>query len=179
MPLTSLSLAATPTSPSRAVRLCEHPLVPMPPVRPRRGIIAAEDHAMRHAIAAWLSPRRAAGAKAHRAAHAAELRAPADRPPQGASTPGPTAPFKPFRTDPLNREPAAKCATTPFKPFRTDPLNREPTAFPDPGLRRGRLPTPNQFIVSMKPLRPANPRDAPHTPRQRRRQEIFAADERR
>ena len=45
--------------------------------------------------------------------------------------PAPTAPLKPFRTDPLNREPTAKPApTTPFKPFRTDPLNREPTAKP-------------------------------------------------
>ncbi|HLB98161.1 MAG TPA: hypothetical protein VJK90_10885, partial [Acetobacteraceae bacterium] len=29
------------------------------------------------------------------------------RPPQGASPPVPTAPFKPFRIDPLNREPGA------------------------------------------------------------------------
>jgi hypothetical protein len=42
---------------------------------------------------------------------------------------GSTVPFKPFRTDPLNREPAAKSGSTaPFKPFRIDPLNREPTA---------------------------------------------------
>ena len=41
------------------------------------------------------------------ATHAAELRAPANRPPKVAPTPGPTAPFKPFRTDPLNREPGA------------------------------------------------------------------------
>jgi hypothetical protein len=56
----------------------------------------------------------------------------APRHPQGAPTRGPTASFKPFRTDPLNREPTAKPATTPYKPFRTDPLNREPTAKPGP-----------------------------------------------
>jgi hypothetical protein len=44
----------------------------------------------------------------------------ANRPPQGAPTPGPTAPFKPSRIDPLNRDPGAS---------------------PDPGLRRGRLLT--------------------------------------
>jgi hypothetical protein len=128
----------------------------MPPLRPRGGINAAEHCAMRHTVAASLAPRRAA--EAHRAAratriaarstqraartstadgqvlaaHAAGLRAPANRPPQGAPTPGSTAPFKPSRTDPLNREPAAKPATASFKPFRTDPLNREPGAFPDP-----------------------------------------------
>ncbi len=64
------------------------------------------------------------------AARAAGLRTQANRSPQGAPTPGPTAPFKPFRTDPMNREPVAKSATTPFKPFRIDPLNREPTAKP-------------------------------------------------
>ncbi len=64
------------------------------------------------------------------AARAAGLRTQANRPPQGAPTPGPTAPFKPFRTDPMNREPTAKSATTPFKLFRIDPLNREPTAKP-------------------------------------------------
>jgi hypothetical protein len=73
------------------------------------------------------TPCRAATAEAH-AAHSAGLRAPAKRFPQGAPTPGPTAPFKPFRTDPLNREPTAKPVTAPFKPFRIDPLNREPTA---------------------------------------------------
>jgi hypothetical protein len=46
----------------------------------------------------------------------------ANRPPQGAPTPGPTAPFKPFRVDPLNREPAAKLGSTAsFKPSRIDP----------------------------------------------------------
>ena len=43
-------------------------------------------------------------------------------------------------------------------------------AFPDPG--------PDQYIASMNPLISANPRDAPHTRSLRRRQEIFAADER-
>ena len=54
----------------------------------------------------------------------------ANRPPQGPPTLGPTSRFKPTRTDPLNREPAAESATVPFKPFRTDSLNREPTAEP-------------------------------------------------
>jgi hypothetical protein len=65
------------------------------------------------------------------AARAAGLRTPASRPPQGAPTPRPTAPFKPFRTDPLNREPAPKPGSiAPFKPSRTDPLNREQPAEP-------------------------------------------------
>ena len=64
------------------------------------------------------------------AALAAGLRTQPTRPPQGAPPPGPTAPLKPFRTDPLNRDPAAKSALAPFKPFRIDPLNREPTAKP-------------------------------------------------
>ena len=104
---------------------------------------------------------------------AALLSAPsANRPPQGVPTPGPVAPSKPFRIDSLNREPTAKPGPTmPFKPSRTDPLNRETDAVPDPGL--------DQYIASMIPLISANPRDAPHTRRQRRRQQIFAADERR
>jgi hypothetical protein len=65
------------------------------------------------------------------AARAASLRALAIRPPQRAPPPGPTAPFKSSRTDPLNREPTAKPGpVAPFKPFRTDPLNREPGAKP-------------------------------------------------
>ena len=57
---------------------------------------------------------------------------PAIRPSQGAPTPASTTPFKPFRTDPLNREPTAKPGpTVPFKPSRTDPLNREPATKPD------------------------------------------------
>jgi len=65
------------------------------------------------------------------AAHAAELRAPVNRSPQRAPAPGSTAPFKPFRIDPLNREPTATPGSTaPFKPSRIDPLNREPTAKP-------------------------------------------------
>jgi hypothetical protein len=64
------------------------------------------------------------------AARAAGLRTQINRPPQRAPAPGPTAPFKPFRTDPLNREPTAKSATAPFKPFRIDPLNREQPAAP-------------------------------------------------
>src|SRR5580658_7327533 len=48
------------------------------------------------------------------------------RPSPGAPTPGPAAPFKPSRTDPLNREPVAKPApTVPFKPSRTDPYTCE------------------------------------------------------
>jgi hypothetical protein len=144
--------------PGFAARLCGYPRVLMPPPRPRGGITEAEDHAMCHAVTASLAPRAAVaearrGAYTNAssgpparppvpiapysgdshperelAAHAAGLRAPANRPPRGAPTPGPTAPFKPSRTDPLNREPTAKPGSTvPFKPFRTDPLNREPT----------------------------------------------------
>jgi hypothetical protein len=58
------------------------------------------------------------------------LRAPAIRPSQDAPTPTSTAPFKPSRIDPLNREPTVESATAPFKPFRIDPLNRELTAKP-------------------------------------------------
>ena len=63
---------------------------------------------------------------------AAFLSAPsANRPPQGAPTPGPTVPFKPSRIDPMNREPTAKSAlTAPFKQSRIDPMDREPTAKP-------------------------------------------------
>jgi hypothetical protein len=64
------------------------------------------------------------------ASDATELRAPATRPPQWARTPDPTAPFKPSRIDPMNREPMAKPETAPFKPSRIDPMNREPTAKP-------------------------------------------------
>jgi hypothetical protein len=114
------------------------------------------------------------------AARVTGLRAPANRPPQAAPTPGATAPFKPSRIDPLNREPAAKPGSTvPFEPSRIDPLNREPGVFPDPGLRRGRLPTRDQDVASMLTPVAADSSDAPHTRSQRRRQEIFAADERR
>ena len=176
--------------PSFAARLCGYPAVLMPTLCPGDGITAAEDRAMRHAVAAPLARWRAAVAEARRAArsariaawsteraarapaadgqtraahtnassgppappavsiapysgdsdperelaaHRAGLRAPANRPPRGAPTPGPTTLFKPSRTDPLNREPTATPdSTVPFKPSRTDPLNREPDAFPDP-----------------------------------------------
>src|SRR5580698_10063355 len=53
------------------------------------------------------------------------------------ATPGSTAPFKPSRTDPLNREPTTKPGpTVPFKPSGIDPLNREPAA--EPARRPGR-----------------------------------------
>jgi hypothetical protein len=72
----------------------------------------------------------------------------APRHPQGAPTRGPTASFKPFRTDPLNREPTAKPATSPYKPFRTDPLNREPMAKPGstalPARAQDPAPRPGQ-----------------------------------
>jgi hypothetical protein len=215
--------------PTLAARRSGYPPVLMPPLRPRGGITAAEDRAMRDAVAASLARRRAALAEAgarHRvaraataaqstqraarapaadgqtraahtnasprppapppvpiapysgdshperelAAHTAGLRAAASRPPQRALTPDATAPFKPSRVDPLNREPTAKPATAPFKPFRLDPMNREPGAFPDPAT--------NQYIATMNPLISANPRDAPHTRSRHYRQEIFATDER-
>jgi hypothetical protein len=95
------------------------------------------------------------------AAPAAGLRAPANRPPRRAPTPGPTARFKPSRADPLTGEPMAKSATAPFKPFRIDPLNREPTAKPgsttpfkpsrtDP---LNREPTAKSATPSFKPFR--------------------------
>jgi hypothetical protein len=64
------------------------------------------------------------------AALVARLRTQASRPPQGAPTHGPTAPFAQSRIDPMDREPAAKSATAPFKPSRIDPMDREPTAKP-------------------------------------------------
>jgi hypothetical protein len=58
--------------------------------------------------------------------HSVVLCASAIRPSQGAPRPGPVAPFKPSRIDPLNREPTKNPSTTvPFKPSRTDPLNRD------------------------------------------------------
>ena len=96
----------------------------------------------------------------------------ANRPPQGAPAPGSTAPFKPFRIDPLNREPTAKSATVPSKPSRIDPLNREPGAFQDP-----EPPTRTSFPWT---------RSYPRTHAMRRTRgasaagkKIFAADERR
>ena len=125
---------------------------------------------------------------------AAFLSAPsANRPPQGAPTSSPTAPFKPsridplnreptaksrssarfkpFRTDPLNREPTAKPGSTaPFKPSRIDPLNREPGAFPDPEPRPvHRLHEPAHIRESTR--RAAHTGPAPQA-------EIFATDER-
>jgi hypothetical protein len=96
----------------------------------------------------------------------------ANRPAQVSPTPGPTAPFKPSRIDPLNHEPAGKSATVPFKPSRIDPLNREPGAFQDPE----------------PPTRTSRPwtRSYPRTHAMRRTRgasaagkKIFAADERR
>src|SRR5579863_4962696 len=52
------------------------------------------------------------------------------------AAPAAVTPFKPFRIDPLNREPKAKpSATAPSKPSRIDPLNREPpVAFKSPRI---------------------------------------------
>ena len=102
---------------------------------------------------------------------AARLRVRSNSPSPHPASPESTVPFESSRTDPLNREPKANSATAPFKPSRIDPLNREPGTFPDPA--------PQQHIASMNPLISANPRHAPHTPSQRRRQENFAADKRR
>src|SRR5580658_7611742 len=58
--------------------------------------------------------------------------------------PGATAPFKPSRTDPLNREPTVKTATAPSKPSRTDPVHLTPhrTVLPVPtGAGPGAEPT--------------------------------------
>ena len=85
------------------------------------------------------------------AALVAGLRALANRPPQGAPTPGPTAPFKPSRIDPMDREPAAKSATAPFKPFRIDPMDREQPAEPPLPSR-----TPTDDQVPNAPPAPLN-----------------------
>jgi hypothetical protein len=100
---------------------------------------------------------------------AARLRVRANSPSPDPASPESTVPFESSRTDPLNREPKANSATAPFKPSRIDPLNREPGTFSDPG------PRPVHRVH--EPAQSANPRHAPHTPSQRRRQEIFAADE--
>jgi hypothetical protein len=153
--------------PGFAARLCGYPPVLMPPLRPGDGITAAEDRAMRHAVAASFAPWRAAVAEARcaaytnassgppapppvsiapytgnsdpereLAAHPAGLRAPANRPPRGTPTPGPTAPFKPSSIDPLNREPTAKPGSAvPSKPSRTDLVNL---------IRSRRVPQPRR-----------------------------------
>jgi hypothetical protein len=75
------------------------------------------------------------------AARAPRLRVRANPPPPRPASPNPAAPFKPSRTDPLNREPpvaseslriepAAHEPTVRFESSRIDPLNREPTAKP-------------------------------------------------
>ena len=76
------------------------------------------------------------------------------------ATPSPTAPFKPSRTDPLSREPAAKPASTaPFKPFHIDPLNREPMA--SPGSAVPFKPSLTDRLNLIRPLRAPQPR-RPH-----------------
>jgi hypothetical protein len=95
--------------------------------------------------------------------------------PHPAPNPAAATPFKPSRTDPLNREPEAKSGpTAPFQPFRTDPLNREPTAKPgatapfkpfrtDPlNLTRPRLaPQPRRPPPPQKPRAPPRARRPP------------------
>jgi hypothetical protein len=87
----------------------------------------------------------------------AGLRALANRPPQGAPTPGPTAPFAPSRIDPMDREPAAKSAIAPFKQSRIDPMDREPTAKP------GSIAPFEQFRIDPMDREPA-PKPAPTAP---------------
>jgi hypothetical protein len=97
----------------------------------------------------------------------------ADREPRGAPTPASTAPFKPFRIDPMNREPAAKPGSTaPFKPFRIDPMNREPGAFPGPDPLR-----PGHRFHAHARSRQSTRRAALTAPAPQARN--FAADERR
>jgi hypothetical protein len=155
--------------PAFIARLYAYPPELTPPPKPTGGITAAADRMRRHAVAAALAPWKqaiAAARAAERAARAAGLRAPAIRPSQGAPTPGAAAPFKPFRTDPLNREPAAKPGpTAPFKPSRIDPLNREPAAIPSAPVgprppRDAGVSTPHAPI-----RRPADPAAATHAPR--------------
>ncbi len=63
--------------PAIAAGLCGYPPELMPPLRPRGAITAAEDRAMRHAVAASLAPWRAAhtNASSSRRAASAEIRA--------------------------------------------------------------------------------------------------------
>ena len=93
------------------------------------------------------------------AARAAGLRTQTNRSPQGTPKPAPTAPLKPFRTDPLIREPAAKSATAPFKPFRIDPLNREPTA--KPGSTAPFKPSRTDPLNRGQPIEPPLTRPTP------------------
>jgi hypothetical protein len=90
----------------------------------------------------------------------ATRRAPRPAHPHPAAKPTTTAPFKPLRTDPLNREPTAKPATTAsFKPLRTDPLNREPTA--NPGSTAPFKPSPADLLNQVRSRRAPQPR-GPH-----------------
>ena len=114
--------------------------------------------------------------------------------PHAAAMPAQTAPFKPSRIDPMNREPTAKPrstapfkpsridlrnrepmatpgSTAPFKPFRIDPLNRGPDAVPAPRPRPlHRVHDPAHFRQSAR--RAALTAPAPQA-------RNFAADERR
>jgi hypothetical protein len=99
------------------------------------------------------------------AASAPRLPIRANPPSPADASPNPAVPFKPFRIDPLNREPATAVASprippanrapaAPFKPSRTDPLNREPGAFPDPDPRPvHRLHEPAPRIYAMRRTR--------------------------
>ena len=110
------------------------------------------------------------------AARVPRLRVRANPPPPRPVSPNPAAPFKPSRTDPLNREPTAKPGSTvPFKPFRTDPLNREPGAFPDPGPQPvHRIHEPAHIRVSKRCAAHAEP-----APQARKSLPQMHADERR
>jgi hypothetical protein len=135
--------------PAVVARLYDHVPELMSPPSPTGGITATADRMRHRAVAAALAPWKQAIAAARAAERAAGLRAPdastqtarfenpriypmiPETPP--ADTSAQTAPFKPSRIDPMDREPAAKPApTTPFKPSRIDPMDREPGAFPDP-----------------------------------------------
>ena len=59
----------------------------------------------------------------------------------------------------MNREPAAKCATAPFKQFRIDPMNREPAAKPGPTaqFKQSRIDPMNREHPAAPPLASLTP----------------------
>jgi hypothetical protein len=121
--------------------LSRHPPELLPPPRPTDGITAAEDRAMRHAVAASLSPWRAAVAEAraaHRAARAA--RAAVARPPTAQTKQN--APARPRRRAPPSsplETLLARFAANQHAPDRTaDPAGGAPRTMPSP-----RLPQPH------------------------------------
>ena len=126
--------------PAFAAGLCRHPPELLPPPRPNGGITAAQDRAMRHAVAASLAPWRAAIAEA-RAAHRAVRDAAAAR--AATAQIKPNAPARPRRRRAPPASPLetlfARLAANRHAPDRTaDGSGGIPHATPSP-----RLPGPH------------------------------------